>query len=207
MLPTMSRWPTKPQCRQVQFRPLGFFLQSHRGQWLLVPRSLPLKHTMPTRSHFSWRYCLSLPYSHCAIRWLWWRPLFSLRTPVRIAHIERLYPLRSAEVDHLPRPLVPQVAHPAFFLAEFACLGVLQAAPTLRAFRAAGLQASKPPQRHVVASLEATDTAPGDDQPLASRSRHRCLVDLAQVDGSLYHRGSRADSSSAGGVGMTRCSS
>jgi hypothetical protein len=31
---------------------------------LLVPRSLPLKHTMPTCSHFSWRYCLSLLYSH-----------------------------------------------------------------------------------------------------------------------------------------------
>ncbi len=70
MLPTISRWPTKPQRRQVQLRPFGFFFQSQRGQRLLVPRSLPLQHTMPTRSYFTWRYCLSLPYSHWLMRWL-----------------------------------------------------------------------------------------------------------------------------------------
>ena len=70
MLPTMSRWPRKPQRRQVQLRPFGFCFQSHRGQWLLVPRSLPLKHTMPTLAHFSCKYFLSWPYSHCAMRWL-----------------------------------------------------------------------------------------------------------------------------------------
>ena len=60
-------------------------------------------------------------------------PLLPVAHPVRIAHVERLHPLRSAEVDHLPRPLVPQVAHPALHLAAFARPSILQAPPALGA--------------------------------------------------------------------------
>jgi hypothetical protein len=119
-------------------------------------------------------------------------PLIPVAHSVRIAHVERLHPLRSAEVDHLAHALVPQVAHSALFLAEFACFGILQTPPTFEAFVAACLQPSEPSEHHVVASLEAADTAPGDDQPLASGGRHRGLVDLTQVDGSLHRWGSRS---------------
>src|ERR1051326_1872390 len=40
-LPTISRWPTKPQCRQAKTRPRGFRCLPHDGHVLLVPRSLP----------------------------------------------------------------------------------------------------------------------------------------------------------------------
>ena len=66
--------------------------------------------------------------------------------PVGITHVERLHPGLMAEVDHLARPLVPQVAHPALLLAPFARPGELQAAPALGAFLAAGLQACEPPE-------------------------------------------------------------
>ncbi len=127
--------------------------------------------------------------------------------PVRIAHVERLHPLCSAEIDHLPRPLVPQVAHAPLALAEFACFGVLQAAPSLRSFLAAGLQPSEPPERHVVVPFEATDTAPGDDQPLACASRHRCLVDFPRSTAACTTGGAWADASASGAAGTTRCSS
>ncbi len=68
-------------------------------------------------------------------------PLVLVAHPVRIAHVERLHSYLLAEVDHLPRALVPQVAHPALALATFACPCILQAPPTLGTFVTAGLQA------------------------------------------------------------------
>ena len=72
-----------------------------------------------------------LPLAHALVVMA---PLVLSAHPVRIAHVERLHPLGSAEVDHMPRPLVPQVAHPSLALADFAFFGVLQSPPALGAF-------------------------------------------------------------------------
>ena len=99
--------------------------------------------------------------------------------PMRIAHIERLHAFGSAEVDYLPCALMPQVAHSPFLLAAFAFPGVVQAPPALGALLAPCLQAGELPQRLVVLPFEAADAAADDDESLAARGRHRCLVDLA----------------------------
>src|SRR6266516_909653 len=112
-------------------------------------------------------------------------PLVLVAHPVRIAHVECLHPRLLAEVDCQTCALVPQVAHPALVLAACALFGVLQAPPALGAFLAAGLQARESPERHVGVPLEAAHAAPGDDQPLACAGRHRRLVDLSQINGSL----------------------
>jgi len=61
--------------------PFGFFLQSHSGQWLEVPLSLPLKLSMPACCVLYFIYSMSLPYSQPAKRWLCLRPVFLLLTP------------------------------------------------------------------------------------------------------------------------------
>ena len=104
---------------------------------------------------------------------------------VRIAHVERLHPFGAAEVHHLARALVPQVAHPPFALAAFALPCILQAPPAFGSFLAASLQAREPPEHHVVVPLEAAHAAPGDDQPLARTGRHRRLVDFPEIYGSM----------------------
>ena len=101
--------------------------------------------------------------------------------PMWIAHVEPLHPCGTAEVDHLPRALVPQVPHPAFLPAPFALLGVLQAPPPFGAFATAGLQASKLTMRLVAVPLDGADASPGDDQPLACAGRHGDLVDFALI--------------------------
>jgi hypothetical protein len=68
-------------------------------------------------------------------------PFVLVAYPVRIAHVECLHPCGSAEVDHLVRPLVAQVAHPPFALPAFARLGILQTAPAFGA-----LLTENPPQ-------------------------------------------------------------
>src|SRR5260221_7325698 len=113
-------------------------------------------------------------------------PLALVAHPMRIAHIQRLHTLGTAELHHLPRPLVPQVAHPAFFLAAFARPCVLQAAPALGAFLAVGLQARELTQRLVVLPFNGAHAPSGDNESLARVSRHRRLMDLAQIDTCLY---------------------
>jgi hypothetical protein len=86
----MSRWPTKPQCRQLQVRPAGFFFQSHRGQWLLVPRSTFTKAHDADLGTLLLKIVFVLavfPLTHALVV----MALFVLVAhPVRIAHVERL---------------------------------------------------------------------------------------------------------------------
>ena len=131
-------------------------------QILLVLAVLPLTHTLVVMA-----------------------PLVLVAHSLRIAHVERLHSLGMAEVDRQACALVSQVAHPALVLAACALFGVLQAPPALGAFLAARLQARESPERHVGVPLEAAHTAPGDDQPFARIGRHRRLVDLPEIDGSL----------------------
>ena len=113
-------------------------------------------------------------------------PLVLVAHTMGITHVKRLHPCRMAEVDHLARPLVPQVAHPALLLAPLARPGELQAAPTLGAFLAAGLQAREAPEQLVVLPLEAAYAASRHNQPLARVGRHRCLVDFPKIDRTLH---------------------
>ncbi len=121
-----------------------------------------------------------LPLAHALVV----MPPFVLSThPVRIAHIERLHPFSQAEVDHLTRALMPQIAHPPLLLASFSFFGILQASPTLGALLATGLQAREMPERPVVSLLDGAHAAPSHDQSLARCRGDSPLVDLAQVGG------------------------
>ncbi len=124
-----------------------------------------------------------LPLSHALVVMA---SLVLVAHPVRIAHVERLHPCGTAEVHRLPRPLVPQVAHPAFLLAPFALFGILQAPPPLGACATAGLQTSQLPERLVVLPLDGAHASPSDDESLAARGGDRHLVDFAQIGGGLH---------------------
>ena len=102
--------------------------------------------------------------------------LVFLAHAMRIAHIERLHPCLLAEVDHLPRPLMPQVPHPPFLLAPFPLPCILQAAPALGAFLTTSLQARELAQRLVVLPFDAAHPSPSHDEGLTRAGRHRRLV-------------------------------
>jgi hypothetical protein len=116
-------------------------------------------------------------------------PFVLVAHPMRIAHIQGLHALGSAEVHHLACALVPQVAHPALLLATLALFRVLQAAPAFGAFGAAGLQARELAQRPVVSLLDASHATPGDDKSLARGCGDRRLMDFAQVGSRPNGRG------------------
>jgi len=178
MLPTISRRPRKPQRQQVQLRPFGFFFQSHRGQWLLVPRSLPslahdadlltlLLQILLVFAVFPLRHALVVMASFVLVA-----------HPVRVTHVERLYPLGTAEVDHLARSLVPQVAHPPLLLPAFTLPCILQPSPALGACVTAGLQARELTKRLVVVPFDGAYASSGDNESFARAGRHRRLVNL-----------------------------
>ncbi len=99
--------------------------------------------------------------------------------PMRVSHIECVDPFPLAEVDHLPRPLMAQVAHAPFFLAAFPLSAILQTPPAFGAFLAAGLQTREPPEQLVVLPFEASYASPGHDEGLACAGGNRRLVNFS----------------------------
>src|SRR6266566_2775581 len=143
MLPTISRWPTKPQRRTGPIAPFRLLLPV--TAWTAAAGSsltaAAAHDADPFILHLEVLLILAvLPLAHALVVMA---SLALVAHPVRITHVERLHPCGTAEVHHLPRALVPQVPHPPFLPAPFARFGVLQAPPALRAFATAGLQASK----------------------------------------------------------------
>jgi len=105
-----------------------------------------------------------------------------------IAHIERLHSLGLAEVHHLPRPFVPQIAHAPLLLALLTLPGILQAPPAFGAFLAAGLQPREAAESLVMLPFEAADAPPGHDERLAGAGGYRRLMNFSQIDGGLHAR-------------------
>src|SRR6266567_3971273 len=126
---------------------------------------------------------MSRPYSHCAMRPLWCRPLSRVRTPcglpmksvptwflmqksmtLRVALWRRSRTRRSARRHTLFFARCNFFQRRECFLQRLCFLGELSE-----------LSASLP--------LEGADTAPGDDKRLASAGGHGGQVDLPEVNG------------------------
>jgi hypothetical protein len=86
-------------------------------------------------------------------------PLVLLPHAVWIADEEGADLMFNAEVDHLPRGFMPQVAHPPLDTTRHSVLRPLQFPPTSRVLLTPHLFLGQLPVPHVALALEAADTA------------------------------------------------
>ncbi len=109
---------------------------------------------------------------------------------MRVADEERPHAVRDAEVDDLPRGLVPQIADAPLGTAAQFVLGALELLPAARILPAPVLLFGELAELLTPLPLEAADAAPSHDQRLGCAGRDGGKVDFSQVDGRLHRAGS-----------------
>ncbi len=111
---------------------------------------------------------------------------------VRVADEEHSYSILDAKVDHVAGGFVPQVAHAPLGPAADLVLRSLELLPAPRVLLAPALLLGELSQLLGAPSLETTDAAPGDNEPLTRAGRDGGKVDFPRVHGGLDDAGSLA---------------